>query len=374
MYEDNEELLREYQEGNKAIASVIVENNLGLINYVLQGFRWAFNDNPNFENIFDRDDLFQEGVFGLYASLDTYDPEKGAYSSYAIFHIKQAIFRFYYDKGRVIRVPSWRRSDYNKLKRYEDQYIATYMEEPSLKQLSRFSGMEIDTILELRRSFNNVASLDKPIESADSDMNLADAIPDYTDFYTESERKIIMPELKKDLDRMINDKIPVVQDAKVFRNYFRFKNKKTVKMIAEEHGIDVGKLQRIINKGIGNIKLRYQDELIEKYADIISTNIRREREEDLSLMGVQSIIHEVIELSLKSGDSLTIINKKGEMIQASVKGVWDNKIRYDYLYLDENTGKYYRKESSVWISDIYDYRTECKKVVEIRVKYMLERQ
>jgi len=103
MYEENEKLLREYQEGNKAIASIIVENNLGLINFVLNGFKWAFSENPNFENVFDRDDLFQEGVFGLYASLDTYDPEKGAFSSYAIYHIRQAIYRFYYDKGRVIR-------------------------------------------------------------------------------------------------------------------------------------------------------------------------------------------------------------------------------------------------------------------------------
>jgi RNA polymerase sigma factor (sigma-70 family) len=370
MYDDNEKLLKEYQEGNKALARVIVENNLGLINHVLNGFRWAFNDNPNFENVFDRDDLSQEGVLGLYASLDTYDPDKGAFSSYAIYHIKQAIFRFYYDKGRVIRVPSWRRSDYNKLKRYEEQYMATYMEEPSLKQLARFSGMEIESILDLKRSFSNVASLEKPVESADSDMNLADVIPDHTDFYTESERKIIMPELKKDLDRMIADKIPVKQDAKVFRNYFRYQNKKTVKMIAEEHGIEVGQLTRIINKGIGNIKIRYQDELIEKYADIISSHIRKEREQDLSAMGIQSIIHEVIKLSLKSGDSLTIIDKKGEMIQATVWGVWTNQLRYDYVAFNEATGDYERKDNFVWINDIYDYRTEYKKVVEIRVKYL----
>lgn len=44
MYEDNEKLLKEYKEGKKTLANVIVENNLGLINYVLKGFRWAFKN------------------------------------------------------------------------------------------------------------------------------------------------------------------------------------------------------------------------------------------------------------------------------------------------------------------------------------------
>jgi len=373
MYEDNEKLLKEYQEGNKALANVIVENNLGLINYVLKGFKWAFNDNPNFENVFDKDDLFQEGVLGLYASLDKYNAELGSFSTHAISYIKQAIYRFYYDKGTVIRVPIWCREEFNKLKRAEDKYIATYKNEPSLKQLAKFSGMAIDTILELRRSFSSISSLDKPLEAEDGDINLSDNIPDHTDFYTEAERRIIIPELKKDLDRMIEDKIPVKHEAMAFMNYFRYKYKKPVKLIAEEHGMDIGKLNRVINKGIGGIKLKYQDELIEKYADIISSYIRKERERDLLAMGIQNIIHEVIARSLKRGDSLTIIDKEGEKIQATVWDINSRQLRYDYIYYNKAIREYERRASGTWIEDIYDYRTEYKKVVEIRVRSTIGR-
>jgi len=368
MYEDNEKLLKEYKEGNKALANVIVENNLGLINYVLKGFRWAFNDNPNYENVFDKEDLFQEGVLGLYASLDKYDSEKGTFPTHAIAHIKQAIYRFYYDKGSVIRIPIWCREEFNKLKKAEAEYIITYKKEPSLKQLSKFSGVATNKILELKRSFSNVSSLDKPLETEDGDINLADMIQDHTDFYIESERRIIIPDLRKDLDRMIQDKIPVKHEAMAFKNYFKFKNKKSVKIIAEEHGMDAGKLNRVINKGIGTIKLRYQDELIEKYADVISSNIRKEREVDLLAMGTQNIIHEVIAHSLKRGDSLTMIDKEGQMIQATVWEIFRGQVKYDYINYNKIKGEYEQRVGSIWIDDIYDYRTEYKRVVEVRVK------
>lgn len=367
MYEDNEKLLKEYQEGNKDLSSVIIENNLGLVNYVLKGFRWAFSDNPNYQNVFDKEDLYQEGVLGLYNSLDNYNSELGSFSTYAISYIKQAIYRFYYDKGRVIRVPIWCRTDYNKLKKAEDKYITMHKKEPSLEQLARFSGMATDTILELKRSFSSVASMDKPIDTADGDINLADSIPDHTDFYTQAERNIIMPELKKDLLRMIHDKIPDKQEAKAFISYFKDEARSITK-ISEACGMNKGKLNRIINKGLWGIRIKYQDELIEKYADIISSSIRKQREEELMAKGTQKVIHEVLASSLKSGDSLTIINKKSRIMQVTVTQVKPEEIRYEFIHHRRTLGTYEKITSFVWISDIFDYRTEYKKVVEIRVK------
>ena len=46
MYEDNERLIREYQEGRKELLGVIVENNLGLIHTALKSFKWAYNNHP----------------------------------------------------------------------------------------------------------------------------------------------------------------------------------------------------------------------------------------------------------------------------------------------------------------------------------------
>lgn len=369
----NEELLMRYRAGEEFLKNYIVEKNLGLINYVLKGFRWAFNDNPNYQNVFDKEDLFQEGVLGLYASLDKYDPELGAFSTHAISYIKQAIYRFYYDKGRVIRIPIWCFGEFNKLKKAEGKYIIAFKKEPSLKQLSKFSGIPTDKILELRRSFSSVSSIDKPFEAEDGDIDLSDTIPDNTDFYTESERRIIMPALKEDLDRMIQDKIPVKHEAMAFKNYFKYKDKKAAKLIAEEHGMSVAKLNRVINKGIIGISIRYQDELIEKYADLISSSIRKEREEELLGIGIQNVIHEVVACSLKSGDSLTIINKEGEMVQATVWKVDSRRIKYDFIYFNEIIGEYEQRTSSIWIEYIYDYRTENKKVVEIRVRSTIGR-
>lgn len=372
MYADNDKLLKEYQEGNKALSNVIVENNLGLVNYVLKGFSWAFNNNPNYQNIFDKEDLFQEGVLGLYDSLDKYDPELGTFPTHAISYIKQAIYCFYYDKGRVIRVPRWCRTEYNKVRKAEQNYIDTYKKEPSLKQLSKLSGVKGDAILELKRTFRNVSSLDQPLamEGENEDINLADTIPDNTDFYTQADRKIILPELKKDLDRMIHDRIPDNQEAKAFISYFK-DEKRSQTTIAEKCGISKGKLNRIIFKGICAINNKYQDELIEKYADVISSSIRRQREIDLMSKETRKVIQEVIKCSLQVGDSLTIMDKKNKMIQATVWEINREQIQYDYIDFNKGKGEYDQIVKRLWIDTIYDYRTEHKKVVEIRVKDLM---
>ena len=367
MHGNNDTLIKQYQEGNKALGNVIVENNLGLINYVLKGFRWAFNDNPNYQNVFDKEDLYQEGVLGLYNSLDKYNSELGSFSTHAISYIKQAIYRFYYDKGKVIRIPIWFWGEYNKIRKAKAEFIDTYKKEPSLKQLSKFSGVAVDTILELRRSFDSVSSLDKPLDTDDGELNLADTIQDRTDFYTQADRNIILPELRKDLDRMIHDRLPDKREAKAFISYFK-DEKRSPSIVAGQCGISKGKLNRIINKGLGTIRIRYQDELIEKYADIISSSIRKTREEELMGKSTQKVIHEVIACSLVPGDSLTIIDKTNRIMQVTVTRIKSEEIRYEFIHHRMASGTYEKITSFIWIADIYDYRTDCKKVVEVRVK------
>lgn len=52
-----------------------------------------------------RDDIFQEGVLGLYRAAELYDPNRGAFSIYASFWISHFILRFLEEHSSTVRVP-----------------------------------------------------------------------------------------------------------------------------------------------------------------------------------------------------------------------------------------------------------------------------
>ena len=50
-------------------------------------------------------DLWQEGVIGLNRAIDTFDPDRAAFSTYAPFWIRQTVSRAIANTGRIVRLP-----------------------------------------------------------------------------------------------------------------------------------------------------------------------------------------------------------------------------------------------------------------------------
>jgi RNA polymerase primary sigma factor len=68
------------------------------------------------------DDLVQEGIFGLMKAIKRFDPSLGnQFSTYAIWWIRQAIFRAICDKGSTVRIPVHMIEQVNKLRKVEQQ-------------------------------------------------------------------------------------------------------------------------------------------------------------------------------------------------------------------------------------------------------------
>ncbi|MGB6301123.1 MAG: sigma-70 family RNA polymerase sigma factor [Rivularia sp. (in: cyanobacteria)] len=67
------------------------------------------------------DDLFQEASLGLIKAVERYNPERGAFSSFAIPYIKGKLLQYNRDKSNLIRVPQTVQTVVNKLNKVTDE-------------------------------------------------------------------------------------------------------------------------------------------------------------------------------------------------------------------------------------------------------------
>jgi RNA polymerase nonessential primary-like sigma factor len=60
------------------------------------------------------EDLMQVGNIGMMRAIETFDPSKGAWSTYASFWIRQHVRRELQDRLRTVRIPVWKQDSAEK--------------------------------------------------------------------------------------------------------------------------------------------------------------------------------------------------------------------------------------------------------------------
>jgi len=94
---DEAQLLERKRRGEDARAA-LTSANMRLVAHAASRFRYAG---------LAREDLLQEGAFGLSRAVERFDPDRGfRFSTYATFWIRQALLRACAEQSRVIRLPA----------------------------------------------------------------------------------------------------------------------------------------------------------------------------------------------------------------------------------------------------------------------------
>jgi len=184
----------------------------------------AINQQNKFPSSLDRDDLIQEGYFGLLKAIDKYDPKRGnKFSTVAYPWIMQSITRGVNKTHRMVRLPENRISNYtqmNELARtvgkdiYDSEVIELIKAELDLTQ------KEIDSILNAAGSH---ASLNKPIgyDEGGSQKELQDFVGEVNS--VESSESIAM---KDSMKRLLVETLGTLEEleAAVILADFGFEN------------------------------------------------------------------------------------------------------------------------------------------------------
>lgn len=160
--QSNDILCRLIQEGNKqARQDICVKNKLLVDKYVNAYLRY-------FGNHLDFEDLEQAGYIGLLKAAERFDLKRdSAFSTYAVFWIRQSIVREVMDNGFVIRIPVHLMELIAKITRLDNQFNTkgyTYNERMHLiaEELD-ITEERVENLLAIRQQYLSYSSLNTPV-------------------------------------------------------------------------------------------------------------------------------------------------------------------------------------------------------------------
>lgn len=193
------DLLKEFQNtGNTEIRNKLIIHNLKLVQWTLSRFYDV--------DIQDKEDYFQIGVVGLMNSLETYDYRKGAFSSYAIQWIRQAISRGIENLDRTIRIPSHMLEKQRKILKARGELIGQLGRNPTYKEISLKCTLPVAEIKEVLTVIDDPISFNKPVKVTEEDTTLEDTIADDKPTPEEqAQNKLFMEEFNKKAKEVLSD-------------------------------------------------------------------------------------------------------------------------------------------------------------------------
>lgn len=153
----NEELVKQYREGNKKALSELIEQNEGIVRKLAKKFKI-------FGTCVEIDDLLQEGYIGLIKAADKYDfnnCNKASFITYATHWIYKRLYSF---------------------------VVGGTDKKKANNQLN-----------------NNCTSLNAPVKGNDEYNELIDFIEDTEVEYISIEEKLYLDELRGELEKVMND-------------------------------------------------------------------------------------------------------------------------------------------------------------------------
>ncbi|CBG75541.1 MULTISPECIES: SigB/SigF/SigG family RNA polymerase sigma factor [Streptomyces] len=193
------------------------------------------------------EDLRQVAAMGLVKAVDRFEPERGAFESYAVPTITGEIKRHFRDRMWTLRVPRRVQDLRNKVRvaRRELSQTSGGSAEPSVADIAALAGLteeEVHAGMEALDSFSAL-SLDAEMASGDDGYNLADTLgaPDAAyDVVVDRES------VKQGLSRLPERERAIL--------YMRFFEDMTQNRIADRLGISQMHVSRLISRSCARVR------------------------------------------------------------------------------------------------------------------------
>lgn len=235
IYENNVDYIKLARSGDKAALDKLIELNLPLVSAVSKKFM-----NRGYEY----EDIYQIGCIGLLKAINNFDINYNVkFSTYAVPMIIGEIKRFLRDDG-IIKVSRSVKSMARKLHYQREELYKALGREPSITELSNYTGIDTEDIIFATESSNNMEYLYDTVHQDDgAPVLLIDKLSGGSSQESGVVDKIALKEVIKDLDcrsRQI-----------ILLRYFK---DKTQMEVAKMLGINQVQVSRIEKKVLNYLK------------------------------------------------------------------------------------------------------------------------
>ena len=201
----------------------------------------------------EQDDLMQQASLGLFTAIKRFEPVRNvAFSTYAMWWIRQHIVRYIYDHNSAIRIPVHLHEQTLKLRRVQEKLEANPSVTPTIEELSKESGLSVERIQTLQNIPTVSTSLNALV--GDEDTELGSFFSDQTslNYIEEIENDSIIQAFSKLLDEM---KLSERQKDIIMRRLgFGPNGVETLEMIASDYGLTRERVRQIQAKVIKKLK------------------------------------------------------------------------------------------------------------------------
>jgi RNA polymerase sporulation-specific sigma factor len=236
-YENNIELIRLAKKGNKNALNKLIEVNLPLVSTISKKF---LNRGYEYE------DIFQIGCMGLVKAVNNFDENYNVkFSTYAVPMILGEIKRFIRDDG-MIKVSRSVKNTAKKLHYDKEALTKELNRDPTVEELSKYSGVNVEDIIFAVESANSLQYLYDTIHQDDgSPVLLIDKLSENPEEDNEMVDRIALKEALKSLDTKSRQIIML--------RYFK---DKTQVQVAKMLGISQVQVSRIEKKVLKTMRER----------------------------------------------------------------------------------------------------------------------